>query len=150
MENPTNVADKQKTPDAPANTQALQVVTSVSPAPIVKGPPTTTLPQATSLPLVVIPMADLPRRSTSSDTSAEEISPALLGAIQQIGSAAVREQVAALAPMRIATPSDVEAPEEESGEAVPAPAPPTIRRPDIHSSVPQEFPANWLARLECL
>ncbi|KAL0434616.1 UNVERIFIED_CONTAM: hypothetical protein Sradi_0169500 [Sesamum radiatum] len=91
-----------------------------------------------------------PRRSTSSDTSAEEISPALLGAIQQIVSAAVREQVAALAPVCIATPSDVEVPEEEPGEAVPAPAPPTIRRPDIHSSVPQEFPANWLARLECL
>ncbi|KAL0420377.1 UNVERIFIED_CONTAM: hypothetical protein Slati_3060600, partial [Sesamum latifolium] len=106
----------------------------------------------TSLPRVVGPMADPPRRSTSSNTSAEEISPALLGAIQQIVSAAVREQVAALAPVRIATPPDVEAPEEEPGEAAPAPAPalPTIRRPDIHSSVPQEFPANWLAHLECL
>ncbi|KAL0360883.1 UNVERIFIED_CONTAM: hypothetical protein Sradi_3772800 [Sesamum radiatum] len=95
-------------------------------------------------------MADPPRRSTSSDTSAEQISPALLGAIQQIVSAAIREQVAALAPGRIATPSDVEALEEEPGEAVPVPAPPTIRRSDIPSSVPQEFPTNWLARLECL
>ncbi|KAL0440284.1 UNVERIFIED_CONTAM: hypothetical protein Slati_2511400 [Sesamum latifolium] len=120
MENPANVADKQKTPDAPASTQALQVVTGVSPAPTVTGPPTATLAPAASLPRV------------------------------QIVSAAVREQVAALAPVRIATPSNVEAPEEEPGEAVPALAPPTIRRPDIHSSVPQEFPANWLARLECL
>ncbi|KAL0405545.1 UNVERIFIED_CONTAM: hypothetical protein Slati_3868400 [Sesamum latifolium] len=84
MENPANVADKQKTPDTSGNIQDLQVVT-------------------------------------------EEISPALLGAIQQIVSATIREQVAALAPTRIATPSDVEAPEEEPREAVPVPAPPTIR-----------------------
>ncbi|KAL0455732.1 UNVERIFIED_CONTAM: hypothetical protein Slati_0912400 [Sesamum latifolium] len=111
MENPANVADKQKTPDTSGNVQALQVVT---------------------------------------DTSAEEISPALLGAIQQIVSAANREQVAALTPTRIATPSDVEAPDEEPGEAVPIPAPPIIRRLDVSSSVPQEFPAHWLACLECL
>ncbi|KAL0455923.1 UNVERIFIED_CONTAM: hypothetical protein Slati_0931500 [Sesamum latifolium] len=46
--------------------------------------------------------------------------------------------------------SDVEAPKEEPGEAVPVPTPPTIRRSDIPSSIPQEFPANWLARLEYL
>ncbi|KAL0416427.1 UNVERIFIED_CONTAM: hypothetical protein Slati_3474600 [Sesamum latifolium] len=95
-------------------------------------------------------MADPARHNTSSDTSAEEISPALLGAIQQIVSAAIREQVATLAPVRIATPSDVEAPEEEPGKAVPVPAPPTIRRSNIPLLVPQEFPANWLAHLECL
>ncbi|KAL0456046.1 UNVERIFIED_CONTAM: hypothetical protein Slati_0943800 [Sesamum latifolium] len=150
MENPTNVADKQKTPDTSGNIQALQVVTGVSPAPTVIGPPTATLTQATHLPRAVGPMADPPRHSTSSDTSAEEISPARLGAIQQIVSAAIREQVAALAPARIATPSDVGAPEEEPGEAVPIPAPPTVRRLDIPSSIPQEFPAHWLARLECL
>ncbi|KAL0413932.1 UNVERIFIED_CONTAM: hypothetical protein Sradi_1594900 [Sesamum radiatum] len=81
MENPTNVADKQKTLDTTANIQALQVVTGVSPAPIMTGPPTAILAQTASLPRVVGPMADPPRRSTSSDTSAEEISPALLGAI---------------------------------------------------------------------
>ncbi|KAL0448296.1 UNVERIFIED_CONTAM: hypothetical protein Slati_1386000 [Sesamum latifolium] len=95
-------------------------------------------------------MADPPRHSTSSDTSAEEISLALLGAIQQIVSAAIREQVAALAPARIATPSDVEALEEEPREAVPVPPPPTVWRLDIPSSIPQEFPAHWLAHLECL
>ncbi|KAL0401833.1 UNVERIFIED_CONTAM: hypothetical protein Slati_4213200 [Sesamum latifolium] len=83
-------------------------------------------------------------------TSAEEISPALLGAIQQIVYAAIREKVTALVPARVATPSDVEAPEEEPGEAVPVPAPPTVRRLDIPSSIPQEFPTHWLARLECL
>ncbi|KAL0427696.1 UNVERIFIED_CONTAM: hypothetical protein Slati_2944400 [Sesamum latifolium] len=92
----------------------------------------------------------LPRHSTSSDTSTEETSPALLGAIQQIVSAATREQVEALAPARIATPSDVEALDEEPEEAVPVPAPPIIRRLDIPSMVPQEVPAHWLARLECL
>ncbi|KAL0431980.1 UNVERIFIED_CONTAM: hypothetical protein Sradi_0824000 [Sesamum radiatum] len=91
-----------------------------------------------------------PRHSTSSDTSAEEISPALLGAIKQIVSAAIREQVPTLAPTPTATPSDVEAPEEEPEEVAPVPAPPTTRRLDIPSLVPQEVPAHWLARLECL
>ncbi|KAL0456596.1 UNVERIFIED_CONTAM: hypothetical protein Slati_0998800 [Sesamum latifolium] len=150
MENPTNVADKQKIPDTSGNIQALQVIIGVSPAPTVTEPPTATLTQATPLPRAVGPMADPPRHSTSSDTSAEKISPALLEAIQQIVSAAIREQVAALAPTRIATPSDVEAPEEEPGEVVPVLAPPTIRRLDVSSSVPQEFPAHWLTHLECL
>ncbi|KAL0366556.1 UNVERIFIED_CONTAM: hypothetical protein Sradi_3545700 [Sesamum radiatum] len=76
---------------------------------------------------------------------------ASIGAVcGNLSSRPVREQVAALAPVRIATPSDVEVPEDEPGEVVPAPASPTIRRSDIHSLVPQEFPANWLARLECL
>ncbi|KAL0445239.1 UNVERIFIED_CONTAM: hypothetical protein Slati_2246600 [Sesamum latifolium] len=97
-------------------------------------------------------MADPPRHSTSSDTSAEEISPALLGAIQQIVSAAIQEQVAALAPMRVATPSDVEAREEEAEEPipVPVPVPPTGRRLEAPPPVPQEVPPYWLAHLECL
>ncbi|KAL0462653.1 UNVERIFIED_CONTAM: hypothetical protein Slati_0152900 [Sesamum latifolium] len=44
------------------------------------------------------PAADPPRRSTSSDTSTEELSPALLGAIQQIVAAALREHVSVAAP----------------------------------------------------
>ncbi|KAL0420578.1 UNVERIFIED_CONTAM: hypothetical protein Slati_3080700, partial [Sesamum latifolium] len=71
-------------------------------------------------------------------------------AIQQIVSAAISEQVAALTPARIAIPSDVEAPEEEPGEAVPVPAPPIVRRLDMPSTVPQEVPAHSLARLEYL
>ncbi|KAL0395268.1 UNVERIFIED_CONTAM: hypothetical protein Slati_4493000 [Sesamum latifolium] len=118
MENPTNVADKQKTPSTTANIQALQVVTGVSPAPTVTGPSTTTLAQAASLPRAVGPMADPP----------------------------------GIAPHRIHLRKRYlqPPPEEEPGEAVPVPAPPTIRRSDVPSSVPQEFPANWLARLECL
>ncbi|KAL0448636.1 UNVERIFIED_CONTAM: hypothetical protein Slati_1420000 [Sesamum latifolium] len=87
-------------------------------------------------------MADPPRRSTSSDTSAEEISPALLGAIQKIVSAAIRQQVAALAPMRMATPSDVEAPEEEAEEAIPVPVVPIGRRLEAPLPVPQEVPPH--------
>ncbi|KAL0420591.1 UNVERIFIED_CONTAM: hypothetical protein Slati_3082700 [Sesamum latifolium] len=86
-----------------------------------------TLAQATPLTRDVGPVIDPHRLSTSSDTSTEEISPALLGAIQQIVSAAIQEQVAALAPARVATPSDVDVPEEEAEEVVPVPVPPTGR-----------------------
>ncbi|KAL0319611.1 UNVERIFIED_CONTAM: hypothetical protein Sradi_5222600 [Sesamum radiatum] len=48
-------------------------------------------------PGVVGLVVDPPRRSTSSDTSMEELSPALLGAIHHILSAAILEQVAVLA-----------------------------------------------------
>ncbi|KAL0355957.1 UNVERIFIED_CONTAM: hypothetical protein Sradi_4042600 [Sesamum radiatum] len=102
MENPANTADKQKASNTSGKPQALQVVTG--------------------------PMTDPSRHSTFSDTSVEEISLALLGAIRQIVSAAIREQVAALAPAHMATPFDVEAPKEETREAVPIPAPPTVRR----------------------
>ncbi|KAL0339388.1 UNVERIFIED_CONTAM: hypothetical protein Sangu_1460900 [Sesamum angustifolium] len=63
----------------------------------VEGSTPTTLVQTPPPPRVVGPTIDPPRRSGSSDTSTEELSPALLGAIQQIVSAAIREQVAALA-----------------------------------------------------
>ncbi|KAL0405503.1 UNVERIFIED_CONTAM: hypothetical protein Slati_3864200 [Sesamum latifolium] len=101
-------------------------------------------------PRVVGPIADPPKRSTSSDTSAEEISPALLEAIQQIVSVAIREQVAALAPTRLATPSDVEAPEEEAEEAIRVPVPPAGGRLEAPPPVPQEVPPHWLARIEYL
>ncbi|KAL0303110.1 UNVERIFIED_CONTAM: hypothetical protein Sradi_6179100 [Sesamum radiatum] len=69
------------------------------------------LPQLVGDPLLLLwhrrhriaPPRTLPRR----------ISPALLGAIQQIISATIREQVAELARARIATPSDIDAPKEE-------------------------------------
>ncbi|KAL0395203.1 UNVERIFIED_CONTAM: hypothetical protein Slati_4486500 [Sesamum latifolium] len=76
-----------------------------------------------SAPGVVGPVADPPRRSTSSDTSTEELSPALLGAIYQIVSAAIREQVAVFAHARVATPSEIDAPEEEAEGNIPVPIP---------------------------
>ncbi|KAL0462333.1 UNVERIFIED_CONTAM: hypothetical protein Slati_0120900 [Sesamum latifolium] len=79
-------------------------------------------------PGVVVPVVDPPRCSTSSDTSTEELSPALLGAIHQIVSAAIREQVAVLARARVATPSDIDAPEVEVEGNIPVPIPPADRR----------------------
>ncbi|KAL0451572.1 UNVERIFIED_CONTAM: hypothetical protein Slati_1135300 [Sesamum latifolium] len=111
--------------------------------------PTATLTQTTLLPRVVGPMID-PLGIAPSRTHPQRRYHQLLGAIQQIVAAAIREQVAALAPARITTPSDVEAPEEEPGEAVPVPAPPIVRRLDIPLTVPQKVPAHWLAHLECL
>ncbi|KAL0447966.1 UNVERIFIED_CONTAM: hypothetical protein Slati_1924500 [Sesamum latifolium] len=91
MKNPNQAADKQKAVAAPIATQALQVVTGAPPPPVVTGSASAALPQASLPPRVIGPAADPPRRSTSSDTSTEELSPALLGAIQQIVAAALRE-----------------------------------------------------------
>ncbi|KAL0458796.1 UNVERIFIED_CONTAM: hypothetical protein Slati_0506800 [Sesamum latifolium] len=48
--------------------------------------------------------------------------------------------------MRVATPSDVKAPEEEAEEAIPVPVPPT----DRWLEAPTSSPPHWLTRLECL
>ncbi|KAL0434520.1 UNVERIFIED_CONTAM: hypothetical protein Slati_2786300 [Sesamum latifolium] len=96
------------------------------------------------------PIADPPCRSTSSDTSTEKLSPALLGAIQHIVAAALREHVATTAPPRVATPSDADIPEEEAGEEAPVPVPLMGRRREIPLPEPQEVPPQWLARLEHL
>ncbi|KAL0453943.1 UNVERIFIED_CONTAM: hypothetical protein Slati_1372400 [Sesamum latifolium] len=86
----------------------------------------------------------------SSDTSTEELSPALLGAIQQIVAAAFREHVSATARPWVATPSDVETPEEEAGEEAPVPVPPGGKRQKILLPESQEVPPQWLARFEHL
>ncbi|KAL0417248.1 UNVERIFIED_CONTAM: hypothetical protein Slati_3556700 [Sesamum latifolium] len=151
MENPGNMTSGQKVPETSGRAQALQVVTGTPPTSTVVGSTPATLAQTTSpQPRVVGPIADPPRRSNSSDTSAEEISPALLGAIQQIVSAVIWEQVAALAPTRVATPSDVEAPEEEAEEAIRVPVPPAGGRLEAPPPIPQEVPPHWLARIKYL
>ncbi|KAL0410826.1 UNVERIFIED_CONTAM: hypothetical protein Slati_3672300 [Sesamum latifolium] len=96
------------------------------------------------------PAADPPRRSTSSDTSTEEFSPALLGAIQQIVAAALREHVSVAAPPRLAPPPEAEVLEEEGEEEAPVPVLPAGRRRDIPRHEPPEVPPQWLARLEHL
>ncbi|KAL0319635.1 UNVERIFIED_CONTAM: hypothetical protein Sradi_5225000 [Sesamum radiatum] len=132
MENPNHHSDKQKAVVTPSCTQALQVIPGTPPAPMLVGSTPVTLDQAPPPPRVAGLAADPPRRSTSSDTSMEELSPAFLGAIQQIVAVALREHVSATAPLRVATPSDVEAPEEEAGEEAPVPAPLAGRRPLLH------------------
>ncbi|KAL0415866.1 UNVERIFIED_CONTAM: hypothetical protein Slati_3418500 [Sesamum latifolium] len=92
----------------------------------------------------------LPRRSTSSDTSTEELSPALLGAIQQIVAAALREHVSVAAPPRLAPPHEAEVLEEEGEEEALAPVLPAGKRRDIPRPEPPEVPPQWLARLEHL
>ncbi|KAL0445713.1 UNVERIFIED_CONTAM: hypothetical protein Slati_1699200 [Sesamum latifolium] len=124
-ENPNHPSDKQKAV-APSSAQA-------PPPPRVAGP-----------------AADPPRRSTSLDTSTEELSPALLGAIQQIVSAALREHVSKTGYPRVATPSDVEALEEEAEEEAPVPMPLAGRRREIPLPEPQEVSPQWLACLEHL
>ncbi|KAL0394907.1 UNVERIFIED_CONTAM: hypothetical protein Slati_4456900 [Sesamum latifolium] len=91
MENPNQAADKQKVVAAPIATQALQVMTGAPPPPVVTGSASAALPQASLPPRVIGPAADPPRQSTSFDTFVEELSQVLLGAIQQIVAAALRE-----------------------------------------------------------
>ncbi|KAL0430438.1 UNVERIFIED_CONTAM: hypothetical protein Sradi_0669800 [Sesamum radiatum] len=64
----------------------------------------------------------IPTRSTSTDTSTDELSPMMLGAIQRIVSTAIREQIATRVPTRIANPSDVDVPKEEAEEGAPVSA----------------------------
>ncbi|KAL0356460.1 UNVERIFIED_CONTAM: hypothetical protein Sradi_4092900 [Sesamum radiatum] len=128
MENPNHPSDNQKAAAAPGGTQALQVVAGASQAPALAGTTPVALPQAPLLSRVVGSTADPPRRSTSSDTSMVELSPALLGAIQQIVATALGERVSAIAPPRVATPFDVEAPQEEAGEKALVPIPVGGRR----------------------
>ncbi|KAL0394543.1 UNVERIFIED_CONTAM: hypothetical protein Slati_4420500 [Sesamum latifolium] len=149
MKNPGNITNKQKDLETSGSAQTLQMVTGIPPTPTVAGSTPATLAQTTPLPRVVAPIADPRRRSTSSDNSTEEISPALLGAIQQIVSTAIREQVAILAPARVATPSDVEAPKEEAGEDIPAHISPAGRRQEAPPPVPQEVLPHLLVCLEC-
>ncbi|KAL0448739.1 UNVERIFIED_CONTAM: hypothetical protein Slati_1430300 [Sesamum latifolium] len=108
MENPNNTPNKQKTIETPSNIQALQVTTGTTLTPAGRGSS-----QVPPPPRAIGPIADAPRHSTSSNTSKDELSPAMLGVIQRIVSATIREQSAILVPARIATPSDVDAPKKK-------------------------------------
>ncbi|KAL0413441.1 UNVERIFIED_CONTAM: hypothetical protein Sradi_1545800 [Sesamum radiatum] len=89
MEIPSNPANKQNAVETSGNTQALQVVTGMPPTSASGGStPAASAPRISS-PGVVGLVVDPPRRSTSSNTSMEELSPALLGAIHQVVSAVI-------------------------------------------------------------
>ncbi|KAL0381940.1 UNVERIFIED_CONTAM: hypothetical protein Slati_4608200 [Sesamum latifolium] len=101
-----------------------------APPPVVTGSAPAALPQASLSPRIMGPTADPHRRSTSSDTSTEELSPALLGAIQRIVAAALRACVCS-SPPRLAPPPEAEVLEEEGEEEAPVPVLPAGRRRDI-------------------
>ncbi|KAL0405118.1 UNVERIFIED_CONTAM: hypothetical protein Slati_3825700 [Sesamum latifolium] len=150
MENPNQTTDKQKGTAPPIGTQALQVITGAPPLPGVKGSASAALPPAPLPPRVMDLVADPSRRSTSSDTSTEELSPALLRAIQHVVAAALREHVPVAAPPRVAPPPEADAPDEEDEEEIPVPVLPAGRRRNVPLPEPQEVPPQWLARLEYL
>ncbi|KAL0367440.1 UNVERIFIED_CONTAM: hypothetical protein Sradi_3634100 [Sesamum radiatum] len=114
METP-NVQGKQKVGEALITSQALQVVSGTSLAPITGSVvPTPSRP--------VDPAVDPARHCTSSDISSTELSPVLLGIIQQMITTAIREQLAILGPVQATIPSKVGAPEEvDPASAVPEP-----------------------------
>ncbi|KAL0411589.1 UNVERIFIED_CONTAM: hypothetical protein Slati_3748600 [Sesamum latifolium] len=61
-----------------------------------------------------------------------------------------REQVTTIVPTRVATPSDIDAPEEEAEEGAPAPVPLAGERQGAPLPALQEVPPQWLARFEHL
>ncbi|KAL0453490.1 UNVERIFIED_CONTAM: hypothetical protein Slati_1327100 [Sesamum latifolium] len=63
----------------------------------------------------------------------------MLGAIQRIVSAVIREQIVTLAPPRTA-PSDVGVPKEEAEEGAPVHTPPMAGRQGAPPFIPQEVP----------
>ncbi|KAL0427767.1 UNVERIFIED_CONTAM: hypothetical protein Slati_2951500 [Sesamum latifolium] len=150
MENPNQTTDKQKGTAPPIGTQALQVIIGVPPLPGVTGSTPAALPPAPLPPRVTDPVADPLRRSTFSDTSTEELSPALLRAILHVVAAVLREHVPVAAPPRIALPPEADAPDEEDEEEISVPVPPACRRRNVPLLEPQEVPPQWLARLEHL
>ncbi|KAL0401746.1 UNVERIFIED_CONTAM: hypothetical protein Slati_4204500 [Sesamum latifolium] len=87
-------------------------------------------------------MTDPPRRSTSSDTSTEELSPALFRVIQRIVSATIQEQLAVLTLTRTTTPSDVDVLEEVAEEGAPAHVLPIAERQGPLLVVSQEVPPS--------
>ncbi|KAL0411146.1 UNVERIFIED_CONTAM: Polyprotein P3 [Sesamum latifolium] len=80
----------------------------------------------------------------------QELSPALLRAIQHVVTAALREHVPVVAPPRVAPPPEADAPDEEDEEEIPVPVPPAGKRRNVPLPEPQEVPPQWLARLEHL
>ncbi|KAL0453937.1 UNVERIFIED_CONTAM: hypothetical protein Slati_1371800 [Sesamum latifolium] len=133
---------KQKAVETGGN-QTLQVAIGTSLTPAGGG---STLPPPRAISLV----ADPPKRSTSSDTSTDELSPALMGAIQRIVSAAIREQLAVLTPARTTTPSNEDVPEEVAEEVAPVHVLPVAKRQGPLLVAYQEVPPQWLVRFECL
>ncbi|KAL0294021.1 UNVERIFIED_CONTAM: hypothetical protein Sradi_6907500 [Sesamum radiatum] len=140
MEIPNNTANNQKAEDTSRNTQTLQVIIGMLPATAAGGSTPATLTQTPPPPKLVGLTVDPPHRSTFPGTYTEQLSPALLGVIQQIISAAIREPVATLAPVRVATPSDVDAPKEEAKGNIPVPLPPADRRQGAPPLLPQDIP----------
>ncbi|KAL0462033.1 UNVERIFIED_CONTAM: hypothetical protein Slati_0090900 [Sesamum latifolium] len=150
MENLNQATDKQKGTAPPIGTQALQVITGAPSPPGGTGSTPVALPPAPLPPRVTNPVADIPHRSTSSDTSTEELSPALLKAIQHVVAAALGEHVPVAAPPRVAPPPEADPLDDEDEEGIPVPVPPVGRRLNAPLPEPQEVSLQWLARLEHL
>ncbi|KAL0405447.1 UNVERIFIED_CONTAM: hypothetical protein Slati_3858600 [Sesamum latifolium] len=128
----TSPQKKQKAVETGGN-QTLQVATGTSLTPVGGG---STLPPPRAISLVVDP----PRRITSSDTSTDELSPDLMGAIQRIVSVAIREQLIVLTPACTTTSSDEDVPEEVAEEGAPVHVLPVAERQGPLLVASQEVP----------
>ncbi|KAL0437546.1 UNVERIFIED_CONTAM: hypothetical protein Sradi_0462500 [Sesamum radiatum] len=142
---PSNPPNKQKAGEAPtaATTQALQVVPSASLTSLARATTTTALRPAD-------PAADTPRITVVQDAPPVELSPALLGTLQQMIASAIREQLTALPPAQATTQPEVVAPEQVD-LTLAMPMPKVVQGPV--EQLPTQtggVPPQWLARLESL
>ncbi|KAL0455771.1 UNVERIFIED_CONTAM: hypothetical protein Slati_0916300 [Sesamum latifolium] len=119
---PSNTPNKQKAEEAPAaTTQALHVVLSAPLTPL-SGITTTVAPRSTD------PAANTPRITATHDAPPAELSPTLLGTLQQIITSAIREQLIAFVPAQVRTQPEVVAP-EQADPALALPRPDAVERP---------------------
>ncbi|KAL0411068.1 UNVERIFIED_CONTAM: hypothetical protein Slati_3696500 [Sesamum latifolium] len=129
--------------DIPCNTHSLQVMAGTSLA------NTSGTPAPTPL-RPIDPVAEPPRRITSSDTSSGELSPPLLGTTQQMITAAIQEQTNGNIGFGLNSYALLRGcPEEEGERGLPTLVPLAIEVRGLPSRAGQEVPPQWLARSEC-
>ncbi|KAL0402469.1 UNVERIFIED_CONTAM: hypothetical protein Slati_4276800 [Sesamum latifolium] len=145
METPSNAPNKQKAREAPAaaTTQALQVVPSASLNSLSEMTRTAT-------PMSIDPTADTPRITATQDAPPMELSPTLLGTLQQMITSAIREQLTVLVPAQVTTQPEVVVLEQTDPTLA-------ISRLDAAEGPAKQLPTQagdvppqWLAHLESL
>ncbi|KAL0412192.1 UNVERIFIED_CONTAM: hypothetical protein Slati_3808900 [Sesamum latifolium] len=136
METPSNAPNKQKAGEAPAaTTQTLQVVPRASLTSLSRTAETATS-RSTDL------ATDAPRTTISPDTPPVELSPNLLGTLQQMITSSIREQLAVLVPTQVTTQPEVAVP-EQADPALAIPRSNAIEGPPSNSLPRQEmYPLN--------
>ncbi|KAL0407310.1 UNVERIFIED_CONTAM: hypothetical protein Slati_4044900 [Sesamum latifolium] len=139
METPTNAPNKQKAGEMPVVTiQALQVVPN---APLTSFFRTA----ATMMPRSTDPATDTPRITVSPDAPPMELSPNLLGTLQQMITSAIHEQLTVLVPAQVTTQPEVVVP-EQANPALAIPRSDAVEGP-VKKLPAQagDVPPQWLA-----
>ncbi|KAL0449551.1 UNVERIFIED_CONTAM: hypothetical protein Slati_1511500 [Sesamum latifolium] len=96
------------------------------------------------------PAADTPRITATQDAPSMELSPTLLGTLQQMITSAIHEQLTVLAPVHVTTQPEVVVPEQADPTLV-IPRPEVVQGPTKQLLAQTgDVPPQWLAQLESL